>query len=74
MSPMQRGRQTAGGGAINAGANVRCIAATRTGMFVLAWLYRGSSAACQQAVGEGLRSVQWACVGLAAIGVILVAV
>lgn len=43
-------------------------------MFVLAWLYRGSSAACQQAVGEGLRSVQWACVGLAAIGVILVAV
>jgi drug/metabolite transporter (DMT)-like permease len=68
----------AGAGAIDVVANVFYVAATRTGMFglavVLASLYPGVTVLLARAVlGERLRRAQQAGLGLAAIGIILVA-
>jgi len=69
----------AGAGAIDVVANICYVAATRTGMFglavVLASLYPGVTVLLARAVlGERLRWVQRAGLGLAALGIILVAV
>jgi uncharacterized membrane protein len=68
----------AGAGAIDAVANICYVAATRTGMFglavVLASLYPGATVLLARTVlGERLRCAQRAGLGLAAIGIILVA-
>jgi drug/metabolite transporter (DMT)-like permease len=68
----------AGAGAIDMVANICYVAATRTGMFglavVLASLYPGVTVLLARVVlGERLRWVQRAGLGLAAIGIILVA-
>ena len=68
----------AAAGAIDVIANICYVAATRTGMFglavVLASLYPGITVLLARAVlGERLRWVQRAGLGLAAIGIILVA-
>jgi drug/metabolite transporter (DMT)-like permease len=68
----------AAAGAIDVAANICYVAATRTGMFglavVLASLYPGITVLLARAVlGERLRWVQRAGLGLAAIGIILVA-
>jgi len=68
----------AGAGAIDVVANICYVAATRTGMFglavVLASLYPGVTVLLARVVlGERLRWMQRAGLGLAAIGVILVA-
>ena len=68
----------AAAGAIDVVANICYVAATRTGMFglavVLASLYPGITVLLARAVlGERLRWVQRAGLGLAAIGIILVA-
>jgi drug/metabolite transporter (DMT)-like permease len=68
----------AGAGAIDVVANICYVAATRTGMFglavVLAALYPGVTVLLARVVlGERLRWVQRAGLGLAAIGIILVA-
>jgi drug/metabolite transporter (DMT)-like permease len=68
----------AGAGAIDVVANICYVAATRTGMFglavVLASLYPGVTVLLARAVlGERLRWVQRVGLGLAALGVILVA-
>jgi drug/metabolite transporter (DMT)-like permease len=68
----------AGAGAIDMVANICYVAATRTGMFglavVLASLYPGITVLLARVVlGERLRWLQRAGLGLAAIGVILVA-
>lgn len=68
----------AAAGAIDVVANICYVAATRTGMFglavVLASLYPGVTVLLARAVlGERLRWVQRAGLGLAAIGIILVA-
>jgi drug/metabolite transporter (DMT)-like permease len=68
----------AGAGAIDVVANICYVAATRTGMFglavVLASLYPGVTVLLARAViGERLRWAQRAGLGLAAIGIILVA-
>jgi drug/metabolite transporter (DMT)-like permease len=68
----------AGAGAIDVVANICYVAATRTGMFglavVLASLYPGVTVLLARVVlGERLRWVQRAGLGLAAIGIILVA-
>jgi drug/metabolite transporter (DMT)-like permease len=68
----------AGAGAIDVVANICYVAATRTGMFglavVLASLYPGVTVLLARAVlGERLRWVQQAGLGLAAIGILLVA-
>jgi drug/metabolite transporter (DMT)-like permease len=68
----------AGAGAIDMVANICYVAATRTGMFglavVLASLYPGVTVLLARVVlGERLRWMQRAGLGLAAIGVILVA-
>jgi drug/metabolite transporter (DMT)-like permease len=68
----------AGAGAIDMVANICYVAATRTGMFglavVLAALYPGITVLLARVVlGERLRWVQRAGLGLAAIGIILVA-
>jgi drug/metabolite transporter (DMT)-like permease len=67
-----------GAGAIDVVANICYVAATRTGMFglavVLASLYPGVTVLLARTVlGERLRWVQRAGLGLAAIGIILVA-
>jgi uncharacterized membrane protein len=67
----------AGAGAIDVVANICYVAATRTGMFglavVLASLYPGVTVLLARAVlGERLRWVQRAGLGLAALGIILV--
>ncbi len=67
----------AGAGAIDVLANICYVAATRTGMFglavVLASLYPGITVLLARVVlGERLRWVQQAGLGLAAIGIILV--
>lgn len=69
----------AGAGAIDVVANICYVAATRAGMFglavVLASLYPGVTVLLARLVlGERLRPVQRAGLGLAAIGVLLVAV
>jgi uncharacterized membrane protein len=69
----------AGAGAIDVVANICYVAATRTGMFglavVLASLYPGVTVLLARAVlGERLRWVQRVGLGLAALGIILVAV
>ena len=69
----------AGAGAIDVVANICYVAATRTGMFglavVLASLYPGVTVLLARAVlGERLRWVQRIGLGLAAFGIILVAV
>jgi drug/metabolite transporter (DMT)-like permease len=69
----------AAAGAIDVVANICYVAATRTGMFglavVLASLYPGVTVLLARAVlGERLRWVQRAGLGLAALGIILVAV
>ena len=68
----------AGAGAIDVVANICYVAATRTGMFglavVLASLYPGVTVLLARAVlGERLRWVQRVGLGLAALGIILVA-
>ena len=68
----------AGAGAIDVVANICYVAATRTGMFglavVLASLYPGVTVLlARAALGERLRWAQRAGLGLAAIGIILVA-
>jgi uncharacterized membrane protein len=68
----------AGAGAIDVVANICYVAATRTGMFglavVLASLYPGFTVLLARAVlGERLRWVQRVGLGLAALGIILVA-
>jgi drug/metabolite transporter (DMT)-like permease len=68
----------AGAGAIDVVANICYVAATRTGMFglavVLASLYPGVTVPLAMVVlGERLRWVQRAGLGLAAIGILLVA-
>ena len=68
----------AGAGVIDVVANICYVAATRTGMFglavVLASLYPGVTVLLARAVlGERLRWVQRAGLGLAAIGILLVA-
>ncbi len=68
----------AGAGVIDVVANICYVAATRTGMFglavVLASLYPGITVLLARAVaGERLRWVQRAGLGLAAIGILLVA-
>ena len=68
----------AGAGAIDVVANICYVAATRTGMFglavVLASLYPGVTVLLARAVlGERLRWVQRIGLGLAALGIILVA-
>ncbi len=68
----------AGAGAIDVVANICYVAATRTGMFglavVLASLCPGVTVLLARAVlGERLRWVQRAGLGLAALGIILVA-
>jgi len=68
----------AGAGAIDVVANICYVAATRTGMFglavVLASLYPGVTVLLARVVlGERLRWVQRAGLGLAALGIILVA-
>ena len=68
----------AGAGAIDVVANICYVAATRTGMFglavVLASLYPGVTVLLARMVlGERLRWVQRAGLGLAAIGILLVA-
>jgi drug/metabolite transporter (DMT)-like permease len=68
----------AGAGAIDVIANICYVAATRTGMFgmavVLASLYPGVTVLLARVVlGERLRWVQRAGLGLAAIGILLVA-
>ncbi|HKA95657.1 MAG TPA: EamA family transporter [Streptosporangiaceae bacterium] len=68
----------AGAGMIDVVANICYVAATRTGMFglavVLASLYPGVTVLLARAVlGERLRWVQRAGLGLAAIGILLVA-
>jgi drug/metabolite transporter (DMT)-like permease len=68
----------AGAGAIDVVANICYVAATRTGMFglavVLASLYPGVTVLLARVVlGERLRWVQRAGLGLAAIGIMLVA-
>ena len=68
----------AGAGAIDVVANICYVAATRTGMFglavVLASLYPGVTVLLARVVlGERLRWVQRAGLGLAAIGILLVA-
>jgi drug/metabolite transporter (DMT)-like permease len=68
----------AGAGAIDVVANICYVAATRTGMFglavVLASLYPGITVLLARAVlGERLRWVQRVGLGLAALGIILVA-
>jgi drug/metabolite transporter (DMT)-like permease len=68
----------AGAGAIDVIANICYVAATRTGLFglavVLASLYPGMTVLLARTVlGERLRWVQRAGLGLAAIGIILVA-
>jgi drug/metabolite transporter (DMT)-like permease len=68
----------AGAGAIDVVANICYVAATRTGLFglavVLASLYPGVTVLLARVVlGERLRWVQRAGLGLAAIGIILVA-
>ncbi len=68
----------AGAGAIDVVANICYVAATRTGMFglavVLAALYPGVTVLLARVVlGERLRPVQRAGLGLAAIGILLVA-
>jgi drug/metabolite transporter (DMT)-like permease len=68
----------AGAGAIDVVANICYVAATRTGMFglavVLASLYPGITVLLARAVlGERLRWAQRAGLGLAAIGILLVA-
>jgi drug/metabolite transporter (DMT)-like permease len=68
----------AGAGAIDVVANICYVAATRTGMFglatVLASLYPGITVLLARVMlGERLRWVQRAGLGLAAVGVILVA-
>jgi drug/metabolite transporter (DMT)-like permease len=68
----------AGAGAIDVVANICYVAATRTGMFglavVLASLYPGITVLLARVMlGERLRWVQRAGLGLAAIGIILVA-
>src|SRR5215471_6725409 len=68
----------AGAGVIDVVANVCYVAATRTGMFglavVLASLYPGVTVLLARAVlGERLRWVQRAGLGLAAIGIVLLA-
>jgi uncharacterized membrane protein len=69
----------AGAGVIDVVANICYVAATRTGMFglavVLASLYPGVTVLLARVVlGERLRWVQRAGLGLAAIGILLVAV
>jgi drug/metabolite transporter (DMT)-like permease len=69
----------AGAGAIDVVANICYVAATRTGAFglavVLASLYPGFTVLLARVVlGERLRWVQRAGLGLAAIGILLVAV
>jgi drug/metabolite transporter (DMT)-like permease len=69
----------AGAGAIDVVANICYVAATRSGMFglavVLASLYPGVTVLLARLVlGERLRAVQRAGLGLAAIGILLVAV
>jgi len=68
----------AGAGAIDMAANICYVAATRIGMFglavVLASLYPGVTVLLARVIlGERLRSVQRAGLGLAAIGIVLVA-
>ena len=68
----------AGAGVIDVVANICYVAATRTGMFglavVLASLYPGVTVLLARVVlGERLRWVQRAGLGLAAIGILLVA-
>ena len=68
----------AGAGVIDVVANICYVAATRTGMFglavVLASLYPGITVLLARVVlGERLRWVQRAGLGLAAIGILLVA-
>ena len=68
----------AGAGVIDVVANICYVAATRTGMFglavVLASLYPGITVLLARVVlGERLRWVQRAGLGLAALGVLLVA-
>ena len=68
----------AGAGAIDVVANICYVAATRTGMFglavVLSSLYPGVTVLLARLVlGERLRPVQRAGLGLAAIGILLVA-
>jgi drug/metabolite transporter (DMT)-like permease len=68
----------AGAGAIDTVANICYVTATRTGMFglavVLASLYPGVTVLLARVIlGERLRWVQRAGLGLAAIGIILVA-
>jgi drug/metabolite transporter (DMT)-like permease len=68
----------AGAGVIDVAANICYVAATRTGMFglavVLASLYPGVTVLLARVVlGERLRWVQRAGLGLAAIGILLVA-
>jgi drug/metabolite transporter (DMT)-like permease len=68
----------AGAGVIDVVANICYVAATRTGMFglavVLASLYPGITVLLARVVlGERLRWVQRAALGLAAIGILLVA-
>jgi len=68
----------AGAGAIDMAANICYVAATRTGMFglavVLASLYPGVTVLLARVIlGERLRWVQRAGLGLAAIGIVLVA-
>ncbi len=68
----------AGAGVIDVAANICYVAATRTGMFglavVLASLYPGITVLLARVVlGERLRWVQRAGLGLAAIGILLVA-
>jgi len=68
----------AGAGAIDMVANICYVAATRIGMFglavVLASLYPGVTVLLARVIlGERLRSVQRAGLGLAAIGIVLVA-
>jgi uncharacterized membrane protein len=69
---------TAAAGAIDVVANICYVAATRTGMFglavVLASLYPGVTVLlARAALGERLHWVQRAGLGLAAIGIMLVA-
>ena len=82
-SPLPRGARgplllaAAGAGAIDVAANICYVSATRTGMFglavVLASLYPGVTVLLARVVlGERLRWVQRAGLGLAAIGIILV--
>ena len=69
---------SAGAGVIDVAANICYVAATRTGMFglavVLASLYPGITVLLARvALGERLRWVQRAGLGLAAVGILLVA-